>query len=66
MENGQRHSEEFQREAVKLVTEDTERTPKTSESVEAELLRLREENRRLRMERDILKQARAFFANDKS
>ena len=32
---------------------------------EAELKRLREENRRLRMERDILKKAAAFFANEK-
>ena len=33
-------------------------------SVEAELKRLREENRRLKMERDILKKATAFFANE--
>ena len=89
-----RHSEEFKREAVKLVTEGgyttaeaarnlgihenllrvwrqkysqgTERMSKVSESAEAELLRLREENRRLRMERDILKKATAFFANEKN
>lgn len=30
-----------------------------------ELRRLREENRQLRMERDILKKATAFFANEK-
>lgn len=30
----------------------------------AELTRLREENRRLRMEREILKKAAAFFANE--
>lgn len=36
------------------------------ESQEAELQRLREENRRLKMERDILKKATAFFANEKS
>lgn len=30
-----------------------------------ELKRLREENKRLRMERDILKKATAFFANEK-
>ena len=35
-------------------------------SVEAELKRLREENRRLKMERDILKKATAFFVNEKS
>jgi transposase len=32
-------------------------------SVEDELKRLREENRRLKMEREILKKATAFFAN---
>ena len=32
-------------------------------SVEEELRRLREENRRLKMEREILKKATAFFAN---
>ncbi len=35
-----------------------------SPSVEAELKRLREENRRLKMERDILKKATAFFAKE--
>lgn len=33
-------------------------------SVEAELKRLREENRQLKMERDIIKKATAFFANE--
>ena len=37
-----------------------------SESDQMELSRLREENRRLRMERDILKKATAFFANEKN
>lgn len=37
----------------------------TSEEL-AELRRLRRENRRLRMERDFLKQAAAFFAKDSS
>ena len=32
-------------------------------SVDEELRRLREENRRLKMEREILKKATAFFAN---
>lgn len=35
-----------------------------SNSVEAELKRLREENRQLKMERDILKKATAFFAKE--
>ncbi len=35
-----------------------------SPTVEAELRRLREENRQLRMERDILKKATAFFAKE--
>ena len=33
-------------------------------AVEAELRRLREENKRLQMERDILKKATAFFARE--
>jgi transposase len=32
--------------------------------MEAELKRLRKENKRLEMERDILKKAAAFFANE--
>jgi transposase len=39
---------------------------KMQESDQEELGRLREENRRLRMERDILKKATAFFANEKN
>ena len=35
-----------------------------SEEEKAELKRLREENRKLRMERDILKKATAFFAKE--
>ena len=34
------------------------------EQMEAELKRLRKENKRLEMERDILKKAAAFFANE--
>ena len=87
------HSEEFKREAVKLVfdqqlsvaeaartlgihpnllrnwkqrfeaeTEDASLT----EDERVEIARLRAENRRLRMERDILKKAAAFFANEKN
>ena len=37
-----------------------------SEGDQEELDRLRKENRRLRMERDILKKATAFFANEKN
>jgi transposase len=37
-----------------------------NETEQAELGRLREENRRLRMERDILKKATVFFANERS
>ena len=37
-----------------------------SPSMNAELKRLREENRQLKMERDILKKATAFFAQESS
>jgi transposase len=37
-----------------------------SATVDAELKRLREENRQLKMERDILKKATAFFAKESS
>lgn len=37
-----------------------------SPSMDAELKRLREENRQLKMERDILKKATAFFAKENS
>ena len=87
------HSEEFKREAVKLVfdqqlsvaeaarnlgihanllrnwkqrfEEESEDTTLT-EDERMEIARLRAENRRLRMERDILKKAAAFFANEKN
>nr|QIV52835.1 hypothetical protein [uncultured bacterium] len=38
----------------------------TSEQMAAELKRLRKENKRLEMEREILKKAAAFFANESS
>jgi len=88
------HSEEFKREAVKLVTEggytnaraarslgihenllrawrrkqDTQQNGVKSmtETEEEELRRLREEVKRLRMERDILKKATVFFANERN
>jgi transposase len=96
MSKPRRHSEEFKREAVKLVTEggyttaqaarslginenllrkwrhkySTEEkampTKDLTETEAQELARLREENRRLRMERDILKKATAFFANERN
>ncbi len=86
------HSDEFKREAVKLVTDEGysvaeaarnlgvhvnllrswKRKLESSEGAESltedermELARLRAENRRLRMERDILKKATAFFATQK-
>ncbi len=39
-------------------------SPARPTAVESELLRLRAENERLRMERDILKKATAFFAKE--
>ena len=39
-------------------------SPASSVSVQAELKRLRKENKRLRMEREILKKAAAFFAKE--
>jgi len=94
MAKRRRHSEEFKREAVKLVTDqgytlaeaarslgldaslvrswrqkyapEQNGVPKMPESEQEELGRLREENLRLRMERDILKKATAFFANEKN
>jgi transposase len=88
-----RHSEEFKREAVKLVTDQgypvseaarnlgihvnllrtwqrkcaAEATAEQdlTEDERMELARLRAENKRLRMERDILKKATAFFASEK-
>jgi transposase len=86
------HSEEFKREAVRLVTDEGYAVSEAArnlgvhpsllqkwkqkyatESTESELTeedrmeieRLRAENKRLRMERDILKKATAFFANEK-
>ena len=41
-----------------------ENMPNTDSAMRAELRRLREENRRLTMEREILKKATAFFAKN--
>ena len=85
------HSDEFKREAVKLLTEQQLSAAEAARNlgihvnllrswkqrIEAEeegltedermeIARLRAENRRLRMERDILKKAAAFFANEKN
>ncbi len=88
-----KHSEEFKREAVKLVFdqemsvaeaarnlgihanllrnwkrrfEAENEDQSLTEDERMEIARLRIENRRLRMERDILKKATAFFANEKN
>ena len=88
-----KHSEEFKREAVKLVFdqevsvaeaarnlgihpnllrswkqrfEAEQEDTLLTEDERMEIARLRTENRRLRMERDILKKAAAFFANEKN
>ncbi len=94
MTKRRQYTEEFKREAVKLVTEqgytqaeaarslginsnlirrwrakfapEQSGTDTMTESEQQELTRLREEVRRLRMERDILKKATAFFASEKS
>jgi transposase len=86
-----KHSEEFKREAVKLVFDQEisiaeaarnlgihpnllrnwkrrfeAEDESLTEDERMEIARLRAENRRLRMERDILKKAAAFFANEKN
>jgi transposase len=88
-----RYSEQFKRDAVRLVIEDgyshhaagkavgvchttirdwvdrygEAASPRTKFASEAdEIEHLRAENRRLRMERDILKKATAFFAKDQT
>jgi transposase len=88
-----KYTEEFKREAVRLVTvqgyglseaarnlginanllsvwkrkySDESSNTELTEDEQMELARLRAENKRLRMERDILKKATAFFANEKN
>lgn len=48
----------------KARAERIDKAPEKELSVEEEVRRLREENRQLRMERDILKKATAFFAKE--
>ena len=87
------HSEEFKREAVKLLVDQQQSVAEVArnlgihenllrtwkqrfeaeqedqsltEDERMEIARLRAENRRLRMERDILKKAAAFFANERN
>ena len=89
----QRYTEQFKREAVRLVTEEGYSANKAGDAVGVchttirawvdryrddlpqrtkfaseldELEHLRAENRRLRIERDILKKATAFFAKDQT
>jgi len=50
----------------KIEAEDEQSEAGLTEDERMELARLRSENKRLRMERDILKKATAFFANDKN
>jgi transposase len=49
----------------KIVAEDEQYEAGLTEDERMELASLRAENKRLRMERDILKKATAFFANEK-
>ena len=94
MKKRRTYTDEFKREAVKLVTEqryslaeaarnlgvhanllrtwkrkiaaaDEQYEAGLTEDERMELASLRAENKRLRMERDILKKATAFFANEK-
>ena len=52
------------REWVRKFSNDPELAPTGQGAVQAELRRLRKENARLRMEREILKKAAAFFARE--
>lgn len=93
MNSKKRFTEEFRREAIKLVTEQGYSQSEAGKSlgvngknisrwlkesqlkkyrpgiqakqdVNEELIRLRKENHRLKLEREILKKAAAFFANE--
>ena len=93
MNSKKKFTEEFRREAIKLVTEqgysqseagkslgvngknisrwlkesqlkNYRRGIQSKQDVNEELIRLRKENHRLKLEREILKKAAAFFANE--
>lgn len=52
------------RQWVEKFSSETELAPKGEGAIAAELRRLRKENAQLRIERDILKKAAAFFAKE--
>jgi transposase len=54
------------RQWVQKFSSEVDLAPKGEGAVAAELRRLRKENARLRIERDILKKAAAFFAKEQS
>ena len=54
------------RQWVQKFSSEVDLAPKGEGAVAAELRRLRKENARLRIERDILKKAAAFFAKEHS
>ena len=54
------------REWVKKFSSEDGLAPRGEGAVQAELRRLRKENARLRMEREILKKAAAFFAREQT
>ena len=57
------HVSQIRRWKEKFMPQDKE-SPSLTEDEKAELKRLREENRRLKMERDILKKTTVFFAKE--
>lgn len=58
------HENQLRRWRKKFRDEGMPASPAQPTSLEAELIRLRAENERLKMERDILKKATAFFAKE--
>nr|WP_028580539.1 hypothetical protein [Desulfogranum japonicum] len=55
------YTQEFKDPAVNLLTE---QESQEDEDLRKEIVRLKKENRRLQMEREILKKAAAFFAKE--